>query len=96
VNGVDPVGEFITKATSLLIFVMLLIIGVVSLVVLVYMFLQWWKYRNREEYSLKFVHLLIALPKDNEIKIDAAEQMFAAFHSLKNSGWFSFLKKEDH
>ena len=95
-NGVDPVGEFITKATSLLIFVMLLIIGVVSLVVLVYMFLQWWKYRNREEYSLKFVHLLIALPKDNEIKIDAAEQMFAAFHSLKNSGWFSFLKKEDH
>jgi hypothetical protein len=35
------------------------------------------------------------VPKDNEIKIDAAEQMFAAFASLKKSGWLSFLDLDD-
>jgi len=92
----DPVSDFMTKLTSMLMFVGLVALGVISFIVLFYMFIQWFKHRKREEYSLKFVHLLVALPKDNEIKIDAAEQMFAALHSLKNDGWFSFLKSEDH
>lgn len=68
----------------------------VALIVLfVYMVLQWLKNRRSEEYSLDFVTLLIRLPKDNEVKIDAAEQMFAGLYSLKKSGPMSFLKPED-
>ena len=72
-----------------------LAVFVVFSLIFFYMLIQWWKHRNREEYSLEFVHLLVRLPKENEIKIDAAEQMFSGLHSLKKSGWFSFLKAED-
>jgi len=37
----------------------------------------------------------LKLPKDNEIKIDAAEQMFASFTSLKKHGFWSFLEVDD-
>ncbi len=60
-----------------------------------YMLFQWWKNRKREEYALDFVTLLVRMPKDNEIKIDAAEQMFAGLYSLKHGGWFSFMKPEE-
>lgn len=60
-----------------------------------YMLLQWFKHRKREEYALGFVTLKVRLPKDNEIKIDAAEQMFAGLYALKNQGISSFLKTED-
>ncbi|NCN87695.1 MAG: DUF87 domain-containing protein [Candidatus Pacebacteria bacterium] len=61
----------------------------------IYMVLQWVKNRRREEYALDFVTLLIRLPKDNEIKIDAAEQMFSGLYSIKKSGPMSFLRPED-
>jgi hypothetical protein len=73
----------------------MLIIACVVFASLLYIFFQWWKHRNREEYSLKFIHLLVALPKDNEIKVDAAEQMFAGLHALKQDGWFAFMKAEE-
>lgn len=53
------------------------------------------KNRRREKYSLNFVNLLVKLPKSNEIKIDAAEQMFAGLYSLKKFGFLSFLKPEE-
>lgn len=59
------------------------------------MFFQWYKHRNREQYALDFITLLVKLPKDNETKIDAAEQMFASLYSLKKTGFFSFLEAED-
>ncbi|MBI5151450.1 MAG: type IV secretion system DNA-binding domain-containing protein [Candidatus Pacebacteria bacterium] len=92
----NPIDTVIVRATTLLTGLVLLCIGGVALFMVLYLLLQWWKHRDREEYSLKFVHLLVALPKDNEIKVDAAEQMFAGLHSLKNDGWFAFLKHEDH
>lgn len=42
----------------------------------------WWKWRKREQTSLDSVLLQVALPRDNEIKIDAAEQMFASLASM--------------
>lgn len=63
--------------------------------VFAYMLFQWFKHRNREQYALEFVTLMVRLPKDNEIKIDAAEQMFAGLYSLKRDGWFSWLSSED-
>ncbi len=70
-------------------------IGLMIMVVFVYMVIQWTKHHKREEYALSFVNLLVRLPKDNEIKIDAAEQMFAGLSSLHKGGFFSFLKRQD-
>ncbi len=46
---------------------------------------QWYKYRDREKESLKFVLLQVTVPRANEIKIDAAEQFFATLSSIKTS-----------
>src|SRR3989344_3399767 len=46
--------------------------------------------------SLEFVLLSVAVPRDNEIKIDAAEQMFSSLASVYKGGTFSFLKPQDH
>lgn len=72
----------------------LVVLGLV-LVVFSYMLFQWYKYRNREDYALDFVTLMVRVPRDNEIKIDAAEQMFAGLHSIKKEGWFSWLSPEE-
>ena len=88
-------ADFINQVS--LFFMNFLLVGVliVALAFLGYLFFQWFKHRKREGYSLDFVTLLVRLPKDNEIKIDAAEQMFAGLHSMKKSGFFSFLKPEE-
>ncbi len=65
------------------------------LAVFVYMFLQWLKHARREKYALSFVTLLVKLPKDNEIKIDAAEQMLAGLYSLHKGGILSFTKRQE-
>src|SRR3990167_3468118 len=55
------------------------------------------KFKAREDTSLKYVLLQVTVPKDNEIKIDAAEQLFATFSSLKKSGgWFARFKPQTH
>lgn len=84
---------------TLLFFISLLLLlglGVLGLVTLVYLGLQWLRYRKREEYSLGSVVLQVAVPRDNELKIDVAEQMFSSLHSVKRSGVLSFLQPEDH
>src|SRR3989344_3050297 len=45
------------------------------------------KTRGREEWSVDSVLLQIAVPKGNEIKIDAMEQLFSSLHSIKKGGW---------
>lgn len=48
---------------------------------------------------MSFVLLQVAVPRDNEIKIDAMEQMFGALYSIKKGGpWWQlpFLKPQDH
>ncbi len=62
---------------------------------MVYLIITLIKMKKREQASLEMVSLEIRMPKDNEIKIDAAEQMFASFSSLKKGGFFSFLDVED-
>ncbi|HEX9008577.1 MAG TPA: type IV secretion system DNA-binding domain-containing protein [Patescibacteria group bacterium] len=59
-------------------------------------FLLWLKYNNREEVSLNFVLLEIAVPKDNEIKIDAVEQMFSSLYSIKKGGFWQQFKAQQH
>ena len=45
------------------------------------------KHRNREEESIDSVLLQVAVHKNNEIKIDAMEQLFSALSSIKEGGW---------
>ncbi len=61
-----------------------------------YFFLIGYRKRGREQKSLSFVLLKVMVPRDNEIKIDAAEQMFAAFYSVYHSGFLSFLTPQEH
>lgn len=64
--------------------------------ILLYGLLLLFKYRNREKDSLDSTLLQVALPRDNEIKIDAAEQMFSAISSIGKSGMFNFLRTQPH
>lgn len=88
-------ADFISSLSAFFITAFLYLVAISASLILAYVFLQWFKHRRRERYSLDFVTLLVRLPKDNEIKIDAAEQMFAGLYSLKNSGFFAFLKPEE-
>ncbi len=51
--------------------------------------------KKREVLSLEMVTLEVRVSKDNEVKIDAAEQMFASLSSLKKGGFFSFMDVDD-
>ena len=63
--------------------------------VLVYLVIIYLRLKRREQISLEMVTLQVKMPKDNEIKIDVAEQMFTSFSSLKKSGWFSAFDLDD-
>lgn len=58
--------------------------------------IQWFRWKNREEVSLDFVLLEIAVPRDNEVKIDVMEQVFAALHSVKKGGFWQRFKAQQH
>ncbi len=88
-------ADFLNQVSLFFMNMFLVILLLIALFFLGYLFFQWFKHRKRESYSLDFVTLLVRLPKDNEIKIDAAEQMFAGLHSLKKQGFFSFLQPEE-
>jgi len=90
-QGLDQLSTLMTNLAYALVF---LAIGLTGIFALGYAFLLWFRNRNREEYSLSFVTLEVALPRDNEIKIDAAEQMFASLYAVKNEEWYSFLLSE--
>lgn len=89
------IDTYLEKLVGLAIRLGVIALAIILLIVLGYMLLQWLKHRRRESYSLEFVTLLVKLPRDNEIKVDAAEQMFASLHSLKKGGFFKFMKPED-
>jgi len=71
-------------------------VSIVGLILLGYFFLIWYRWRGREQKSLEFVLLQVVVPRNNEVKIDAAEQMFASLASLRKGGKLSFLKPQEH
>ena len=83
------------------ILVLMLVVAVAIVVVMVsgYLLVLWYRHRDREEKSLEMIALQVAVPRDNEIKIDAMEQIFAGLYSIKKGslgpfGWFSFLQTQ--
>ena len=62
----------------------------------VYLLVIYIRLKKRDQMAYEMITLEVMMPKDNEIKIDAAEQMFASFSSLKKpSGMFGFLEVGD-
>jgi len=70
------------------IFLAISAIGILILLMLGvgFMLVNLYKYRGREDRSIDSVLLQISVQKGNEIKIDAMEQLFAAFYSVKKGG----------
>jgi len=61
-----------------------------------YLVIHWLRNRDREGQSLDSTLIQVTVPRENEIKIDAAEQFFASFAGIKPSGILSFLKYRYH
>ena len=62
------------------------------LLFLFYAFILWYRWRDREKKSLELITLLVAIPQDNEVKIDATEQIIGSLSSLYHSTRFKFLQ----
>ncbi len=75
---------------------LLFLVCLAALAALAYGLVIWWRHKDREKQSLEYVLLQITMPANNEIKIDAAEQMFASLSSLKKGGFLKFLKLQPH
>ena len=92
----DPFQNLLSTLQYWLFLALILLLAVAGLVLLVYAFVLWWRHKEREEHSLDYVLLQVAVPFDNEIKIDAAEQMFASLYSIKKGGCLKFLRLQPH
>ena len=92
INSLDIVN------ISLMLFLGLLTLGALVAMGIggVYFFGIWSRAKTRHKKSLETTLLEISLPRDNEIKIDAAEQLFSSFASLKApKGMLAFTKVGD-
>lgn len=84
--------DFTVLLAILLILVALVLIGLGLATYFSRFLVGWLKFRDREKNSLEFVLLEVIVPRANEIKIDAAEQLFATFASIKKSTGLLFGK----
>jgi len=60
-----------------------------------YLIILFFRLKSREKLSLEMVTMEVRVPKDNEIKIDAAEQFFTSLSNLKKAGRFAFTQTSD-
>ena len=89
-----------TNLFSALFVFVLILIGVAALIALgwglFYIFVLWLRYRNRESISLNSVLLQVTVPRENEIKIDAAEQLFSSLYALYGTTKFEYFRPQPH
>ncbi len=72
-----------------------LVVGIVAVVllgVLGYFLILWYRWKDREKRSLQMVTLLVAVPEDNEVKIDAMEQIIDSLSSMYKKAKLKFLQ----
>lgn len=67
---------------------LILLVGLIWLIF--YSALKFHMWRERERRAMIFITLLVAVPRENEIKIDAMEQFFASLSSMSKSKKFFF------
>ncbi len=73
--------------TAIFIAALLIATVIFLLVIAVYATFIYFKHRKREENSIDSVLLQVAVPRNNEFKIDVMDQMLGGFYSIKKSGW---------
>lgn len=88
--------QIISQALYIFTLLALVVGAVIGLIGLTHLFLQWFRHRNRETHSLGFKLLEVKVPRDNEIKIDAAEQMFAQLYTVHEEGVKHFFRAQEH
>lgn len=85
--------------TTIINFITALILSILVVAIsvgLFYLLAYWKKARDRHKKALDWTLLEISVPRENEVKIDSAEQMFSSFSSIKGvSGLLSFMKIPD-
>ena len=92
----DQLMDLVYQLEVLGVSLLLMCIFLAGLAAVGYIMFLFWKFRDREKRSLEYVLIQVATPRDNEIKIDAAEQMFASLHAIHKGGFWSFLKPQEH
>ena len=92
----DPITNIAGLAQYFLLLMVIAGLSALGLFGLIYFWLLWFKFHKREEQSLNSTLLQISVPRGNEIKIDAAEQMFASIYAIKKIGFRSHFKAESH
>jgi hypothetical protein len=84
-------------------FMVALIIGVIVVGILIllgfalgYFLLLWVRNRKREADSLNSTLLQVAVSRDNEVKIDAAEQLFTSLASIRKTNKMAYFGAQPH
>ena len=90
-----PFDQFIQQVLFIGLVILAAIVAALLTMGFAYLLIVYVRLKKREKMAYEMVTLEVLLPKENEIKIDAAEQMFASFNSLKRNSTFDFLKVED-
>ncbi|MFW5703519.1 MAG: type IV secretory system conjugative DNA transfer family protein [Patescibacteria group bacterium] len=89
-------AEAANAGLMLVFFLIAVLIAVGFTIVFLYLMMLYNRLKKREQSSLEMVTLEVQMTKENEIKMDVAEQMFNSFASLKpKAGMFSFLEVAD-
>ena len=84
---------------ALLYTVIVVVVGGSIGILFFYCFLMWIRHRKRESDALNSTLLQVTVPRDNEIKVDAAEQMFSALYAIRKTyekDRLSFFKSQPH
>jgi len=81
--------------SHIFLFLMIMILALGLSVFIGYFVVYWMRYHKREARSLSLVCLLVSLPKNNEIKIEAAEQMFAGMYGIIKRGLSGFFQSQE-
>jgi hypothetical protein len=73
--------------TGIIVAAVLIAIAIFLMVAVGYAVIIFFKNRKREEISIDSVLLQVAVPRNNEFKIDVMDQLFSSLYSMKKSGW---------
>lgn len=73
--------------TGILTAAILIALFIFLMVAVGYAIFIFFKNRSREQASIDSVLLQVAVPRNNEFKIDVMDQLFASLYSMKKGGW---------
>ncbi|MFA5796392.1 MAG: DUF87 domain-containing protein, partial [Candidatus Shapirobacteria bacterium] len=84
--------KIVAQITSLVTGLVAVVLVVLLLLFLGYLWILWYRWRDREKRSLQMVTLLIGIPQENEVKIEAMESILGSLSSIYKSAKFKFLQ----